>query len=647
MNAQIFLENFGYIANAPNGIKRLREMIYYLGVTGALCQQNPEEGDGLSLFEIIDKEKQTRIEQRLFKHSPKLENSKDTFNEFLPEIPDTWAWTRLVDIGEISPKNGAEDDEMASFASMRTISEKHAVPSQPEDRLWGTIKKGYTHFANGDVVVAKITPCFENGKAAVIRALTSGIGAGTTELHVVRPLPGVDPGFIYIFLRSPYFRMIGEGYMTGTAGQKRLPTDYFATRPLPLPPTLEQERIVAKVDELMALCDKLEALQQERERRFPILSLTCHARFAESPTPAHLKAIFDETETVSPNDLRGTILNLAFKGLLLSQDTEDEPASILLERARSRKNVLIERGIIKKEPWSNKLADASHLYSLPPCWIWTRVTDVVEKVTVGFVGSMKKHYRDQGIPFLRSQNVRENRYEPTGLVYISEEFHRSISKSALEPSDVVVTRSGNVGVTCVVPEVLQSANCSDLVIIKRPIAVLPRYLSYFINSVASQQIAANTVGIALTHFNTKSVAQMTIALPPLTEQHRIVAKVDQLMAFVDQLEEQQNKKNKVAEDFAQAAVAAITGTQIKELKNMKAPKTELVTKLQTRSKPKATDEAPLAKLIGKHKGELAARALWQQSGLEIDIFYQQLKIEMAQGWIVEPEKAVMKEVEAS
>lgn len=171
---------------------------------------------------------------------------------------------------------------------------------------------------------------------------------------------------------------------------------------------------------------------------------------------------------------------------------------------------------------------------------------------------MKAHYRAIGVPFLRSQNVRVNRYEPNGLVFICEEFHRSIAKSALHPNDVVVTRSGNVGVTCVIPDTVPEANCSDLVIIKRPMAILPAFLSYFINSIAAGQIEAKTVGIALTHFNTQSVAQMTVALPPLAEQHRIVAKVDQLMALVDQLETQFAASQTTAKNLLEAVVAELT-----------------------------------------------------------------------------------------
>lgn len=116
MNAQMLLENFGSIANAPGGVKRLREMIYYLGVTGALCRQEPAEGSGALLLAQVEEEKRDKISKNNFKRSPKLENLRDMFSESLPVIPKTWTWTRLIDIGEISPKNEAEDDAMASFA---------------------------------------------------------------------------------------------------------------------------------------------------------------------------------------------------------------------------------------------------------------------------------------------------------------------------------------------------------------------------------------------------------------------------------------------------------------------------------------------------------------------------------------------------
>ena len=269
MKVSEFLENFRYVAEAPGGVQRLRELVYSLALAGTLCPQDPREGTAKVLLEDISADKEQLIRDGLFRRSPKLERAGASFRENLPEIPASWAWSRLVDICEISPRNDAESETLASFVPMSAVSEKHGVRATGETKPWGAIAKGYTHVADGDVAVAKITPCFENGKAAVFSGLENRIGAATTELHVVRPLRGVCAEFIYLFLRSPFFRELGIEQMTGTAGQKRLPREYLATRPLPLPPRAEQKRIVAKVDELMALCDKLEAQHRRRARLFP------------------------------------------------------------------------------------------------------------------------------------------------------------------------------------------------------------------------------------------------------------------------------------------------------------------------------------------------------------------------------------------
>jgi type I restriction enzyme S subunit len=151
---------------------------------------------------------------------------------------------------------------------------------------------------------------------------------------------------------------------------------------------------------------------------------------------------------------------------------------------------------------------------------------------------MKHQYVEGGIPFLRSQNVRANRFREDGLISISPKFHQTIAQSALAPGDVVVVRSGNVGTACVIPPSLPEANCSDLVVVKKPTAVLPIYLCFYLNSLAAIHIAAGAVGVALTHFNTKSVATMPLLLPPMAEQRRIVAKVKELLGLCDRLEAQ-------------------------------------------------------------------------------------------------------------
>ena len=547
MKLETFFEKFDQFADAPDAVAKMRVLMLELAVRGKLSERYPGDATDPAWRAFL-----AEFDNRIHGNDP------GPTPPFV--IPDEWRWVCLEDLGTTKVRNDVEDSSRVSFVPMALISSTYGVPARSEERTWGEIKKAFTQFADGDVVMAKITPCFENAKSAVMRNLINGVGAGTTELHVFRKTSDVIlPDYVLLYIKTRGFISRGEPCMTGSAGQKRVPRDYFSGSPFPLPPLAEQRRIVAKVDELMALCDRLEVQQQEREKQASKLARASLARFADAPTPANLHFLFHPSYAISPADLRKSILTLAFAGKLVSHDPNDEPASVLLEKARAEKARLIEAGLVKKEPWADKLQDATTLYDLPPGWEWTRISDVVEKVTVGFVGSMKEEYREAGVPFLRCQNVRVNRYEPVGLTFISKEFHRSISKSTLRPGDVVVTRSGNVGVTCVIPESLPEANCSDLVIVKRPLALVPAFLSYFINSIASGQIEAKTVGIALTHFNTQSVAQMTVALPPLAEQRRIVAKVDELMSLVDALETQMTASRSVAEQLLTAMVAELTG----------------------------------------------------------------------------------------
>ena len=631
MNAQSLLANFGYLANAPDGVKRLQDLIYHLAMTGGLCPQDPLEGSGSELLREIEKEKRNKLKDGSFKRWSKLVNFKSQYAHALPELPGNWAWARLVDIGEINPKNVLEDDQPSSFASMSAISEVHAVAPKTEERPWGSIKKGYTHFADGDVAVAKITPCFENGKAAVMQGLIGGGGAGTTELHVIRPLQGVDPRFVYAFLRSPYFKAVGEDYMTGTAGQKRLPTEYFATRPFPLPPLAEQERIVAKVDELMALCDKLEAQQKELGFRFPVLSRALHARFAESPTAENLKAIFDEADSVSESDLRETILKLAVRGKLVPQDPDDEP----LQRSFSGLETVI----------TNLDEDDR----LPSGWEYCKYRSLTSLVTSGSRG-WKEFYSESGAIFIRTQNIKTDALVLEDVAFVQLPKSAEGKRSRVLKDDILITITGaNVTKAARVREAIPEAYVSQHIALTRP--NWPEmsewlYLCFVSHSSARGKLEELAYGDK-PGLNLNNLRDLILPVPPLAEQRRIVNKVDQLMVLIDQLEKQQTRESELAADFAQATVVAITGTQFQESKSMKTPKTELITTLQIGTRPKQDDKAPLAELIAKSNGALSARVLWRRSGLKIDDFYNQLKTEMAKGWVVEPEPAVMKEVQAS
>lgn len=258
------LDNFASLTTCPEQVKALRKTILNLAVQGKLVPQDPDDEPASELLKRIGKEKR-RLEKigkiRKERTSSPVPEDASPF-----PLPQNWQWSQIAEIGLLNPRNEAADDLSASFIPMPMIPAEYGATCSHEVRQWTNIKRGYTHFAEGDVGLAKITPCFQNGKSTVFRNLTGDLGSGTTELHIVRPLL-VDPYFIVLFLKSPYFIENGIPKMTGTAGQKRVPAKYFAHSPFPLPPLDEQRRIVAKVNELMALCDRLEGSLATNDNR--------------------------------------------------------------------------------------------------------------------------------------------------------------------------------------------------------------------------------------------------------------------------------------------------------------------------------------------------------------------------------------------
>lgn len=187
----------------------------------------------------------------------------------------TWPMVKLGDVAEINPRapKGIDDRARVSFVPMSAVSEEGFIASE-EERTYGEVKKGYTSFLRGDVLLAKITPCFENGKAAVASNIEREIGFGSTEFHVLRPVPNVDAGYLFYLLWSEQFRAIGERGMTGSAGQKRLPADLLRRLEIPLPPLAEQKRIAA-------ILDQADQLRRKRRRAIELLDSMTQSIFLE------------------------------------------------------------------------------------------------------------------------------------------------------------------------------------------------------------------------------------------------------------------------------------------------------------------------------------------------------------------------------
>lgn len=155
-------------------------------------------------------------------------------------------------------------------------------------------------------------------------------------------------------------------------------------------------------------------------------------------------------------------------------------------------------------------------------WVFKELEEIANEVTVGFVGSMAREYIADGIPFLRSLNIEPFRINTKDLKFISPNFHAKISKSSLHPGDVVIVRTGKPGTCAVIPEWLQSANCSDLVIVRCADCIRPRFLCYWINSAASHHISSHLVGAVQQHFNVAAAKKMQVLVPSLRKQDQII-----------------------------------------------------------------------------------------------------------------------------
>ena len=245
---------------------RLKKSILQEAIQGKLVPQIAEEGTAQELLEQIKKEKQKLVKEGKLKKSA-LNNStifRDDDNKYYEQIgkkcvditeqipfsiPANWKWVRIRDVFQLNPKNEADNETLAAFIPMEKISAGYKSDFTFDLVKWGNIKKGFTHFANGDVAFAKITPCFQNRKSAIFHGLPNGIGAGTTELKVLRPYGNtIDRWYLLYFLESPYF--IDEATFKGTANQQRIVVGYLEDKLFPLPTQKEQQRIVAQIEKL-------------------------------------------------------------------------------------------------------------------------------------------------------------------------------------------------------------------------------------------------------------------------------------------------------------------------------------------------------------------------------------------------------------
>jgi len=251
-------------------LTKLKQSILQEAVQGKLVKQNPKEEPASALLKKIKKEKEKLIRDgkiRKPKELPKIEEDEIPY-----ELPENWCWGRLGDVCRINPRNYLEGGLEVAFIPMNLIRDNAQNKHEQEIRKWSKIKSGFTHFAEEDVVFAKITPCFQNRKSAILKNLKNKYGAGTTELYVIRSYNKlILPEFLFLLVNTKSFIDDGVATYKGTAGQQRIKRDFVENYIIGLPPLSEQRRIVEKVDALMRFCDELELRIRENKKNSGLL----------------------------------------------------------------------------------------------------------------------------------------------------------------------------------------------------------------------------------------------------------------------------------------------------------------------------------------------------------------------------------------
>ena len=541
MNIDLLFTDFDRLIQSPESVHRLRRFILDLAARGKLAPQDPNDEPASELLKQIAAEKARLVkagEIRKPKRLPAIDAPPYP-------IPDSWCWLPIreatSDRGQCVPQTAftyidvtAIDKENGFIAKPKMLQANEA-PS----RARKIVRKG-------DLVYSCVRPYLLN--VAIVEDAFDPLPIASTAFAVLDGHGFVSPRFQWIVLRSPFMVACVEEEMRGQAYPAINDTD-FARLPFPLPPLAEQHRIVAKVDELMALCDRLEAARAEREATRDRLATASLARLnVPDPDPETFQhdvafAVNNLAPlTTRPDQIKGlrrTILNLAVRGKLVPQDPNDEPASELLKRISAEKARLVKAGEIKKvKPQLLILPDVP--FNLPVGWAWSTVGGICSKTGSGSTPRGGKNtYREYGIVFLRSQNVYDDGLRLHDVAYIDEATHAKMSGTVVRPADLLLNiTGGSIGRCCRVPDDFDEANVSQHVaIIRIAINGLQDFVHalilspYFQSFIFEEQTGAGRGGLPKNKMD-----RIPIALPPLPEQHRIVGKVDELMALCDRLE---------------------------------------------------------------------------------------------------------------
>ena len=519
----------------------------------------------------------------------------------MSDLPDGWV---MLPLGDISTRTKNIDpskypDELFELYSVPSFFAGGAEYLKGAEI--GSIKQ---IVEPDDILLCKIVPHINRVWVVPDCGLHRQIGSGE---WIVYRHHFCNPGYLRHCLTEGGFREKFLETSSGVGGSlTRARPEAVSRIEIPVAPRNEQNRIVAKIERLTART----ARARTELDRIPTLIARYKQRLLALAFSGELTAAWRENDGEKP----------------------DSGATILRTVGQLRQKIRLERGLRNAGRNRSLSVQSPDLPDLPGSWGWSTFNDCAWDLTVGHVGPMKERYVEEGIPFLRSLNVRENFVDLRNVVYIDEKFHGELKKSEIHAGELIVVRTGAPGTAAVVPESLGRANCSDLVIARLVPAVNPHYAAYYMNSeFAKSAVRGMQVGVAQQHFNVGAMSEMPIPIAPEHEQTEIVRRIESAFNWMDRMAADHAAASKLVPKLDAAILAKAFRGELVPQDPTDEPASALLERIKmqpaeapAKGRRKRTETATMASEL---KPDLLTDSLnWPADGLAFDAISRRLSL---------------------
>jgi type I restriction enzyme S subunit len=551
MKLETFFKHFDLLAEAPNGVQKLRELILDLAVRGKLVPQDANDEPAVVLLERIKKEKERLVKEKIQKvrTTSKIDNSEIPF-----ELPKNWMWVNLdsyvlIVMGQ-SPDSTYYNNHKKGLPFYQGKSDFNNL--YPTPRVWCEIPLKIAE--ENDILISVRAPV---GSTNICQE-KSCIGRG---LAALRSIDNTNNFYLLYFLRA-FEKKISEMGVGSTF--KAISKTNLETFKIAVPPLNEQKRIVTKVDELMKLCDELEARQKKKQETRILINNAALNKLLTADTPEtftknwqrigdNFDILYSAPENIGK--LRQAILQLAVMGKLVPQDANDEPAAVLLERIKKEKERLVKEGKVKKEKSLPAIKDDEIPFDLPIGWEWVRVIDIVDIGTGSTPATTNPEYYGGNIPWYTS-SATNNYIAEKPQVFITEKALKETNCKIFPSGSLIIALYGQGKTRGQISEIMIAGATNQAIaamVFFESSKELKKYIKYYFLKIYDE-IRNLAEGGAQPNLNVGKIKNTLIPIPPFNEQKRIVTKVDKLMKLCDELETKLTQTQTEREKIINAAV---------------------------------------------------------------------------------------------